>query len=118
MAKLKSVVPAAPRQVSGVYSLTLFNEELGLIEGIARALMKQGVPVTHDSGLPNKLMIIKESVRQAAEKLGRETGDKALVQLADQLKTSFQTPKFRGRPTVYAVAHGKSARASASRKGR
>jgi hypothetical protein len=98
MVEAKKKPRRGPKQVSGVYSVTLYNEELGLVEGIARALKKQGVSVRRDTGLTNKLMLMKESIRQAAEKLGRDTGDKALVDLAEQLKVSFQTPKVRGRP--------------------
>ena len=118
MTRSKPEARRGPKQVSGVYSVTLYNEELNLVEGIVRALKKQGVPVTRNNGQTNKLMVIKEAIRQAAEKLGRETADKSLVKLAVQFKMAFQTLKARGRPGGPGYTRYASARAPVSRKGK
>lgn len=97
MAKAKPAQTSrGPRQVSYACSVTFFDEEIGLIDGVTRALKHQGVPVVRDNGLTNKLMVLKEAVRIAAETLGKDTGDKALVELATQLKWRFRMPKALG----------------------
>lgn len=81
----------APKQTSETYGMMLYNEEIELFTGLAKALAKQGVPIFRPDGKPIKHMLVREALRIAAEVTGGAVGDKKLVELAQNLKASFRT---------------------------
>ncbi len=118
-----SLTVRAPKLTSELFTVTLFNEEIGLTDGIAKALLKQKVPIRKKNGHIGKMFLMREAIRIAAATLGAEVGDRELVDLANRLKTEFQAPRqATGRPsrlvrkTVVAQVVKKSSNVRTDRK--